>query len=72
MLGLAMKIASEVNNAVFQVFFDNGTSVVPDHIFSGNIPELIASFEVSQFPQVLIKIVCSVLQSPNPILLIYP
>jgi hypothetical protein len=33
MLRLAMKIVSEVNNAAFQVFFDNGTSVVPDRIF---------------------------------------
>ncbi|GJM95158.1 hypothetical protein PR202_ga11866 [Eleusine coracana subsp. coracana] len=33
MLGLAMKIASEVNNAAFRVFFDNRTSVVPDHMF---------------------------------------
>jgi hypothetical protein len=72
MLGLAMKIVFEVNNVAFQVFFDNGTSVVPDRIFSRNIPEFIANFEVSRFPQVLIKTVCSVLQSPNPILLIYP
>jgi hypothetical protein len=33
MLGFAMKIASEVNNAAFRVFFDNGTSVVPDRMF---------------------------------------
>ncbi|XP_062202278.1 GDP-L-galactose phosphorylase 1-like [Phragmites australis] len=33
MFGLATKIASEVNNAAFRVFFDNGTSVVPDRMF---------------------------------------
>ncbi|KAL6623434.1 hypothetical protein ACP70R_018543 [Stipagrostis hirtigluma subsp. patula] len=32
-LGLATKIASEVNNAAFRVFFDNGISVVPDRMF---------------------------------------
>ncbi|KAL6847218.1 hypothetical protein ACP4OV_023071 [Aristida adscensionis] len=31
--GLATKIASEVNNAAFRVFFDNGTSEMPDRMF---------------------------------------
>jgi len=33
MFGLATKIASEVNNAAFRVFFDSGTHVVSDHMF---------------------------------------
>ncbi|PUZ67887.1 hypothetical protein GQ55_3G470500 [Panicum hallii var. hallii] len=33
MFGLATKIASEVNNAAFRVFFDSRTHVVSDHMF---------------------------------------
>ncbi|CAN6357030.1 unnamed protein product [Urochloa humidicola] len=33
MFQLATKIASEVNNAAFRVFFDSGTPVVSDHMF---------------------------------------
>ncbi|RCV19559.1 hypothetical protein SETIT_3G395500v2 [Setaria italica] len=33
MFGLATKIASEVNNAAFRVFFDSGTSVMSDRMF---------------------------------------
>ncbi|CAN6348477.1 unnamed protein product [Urochloa humidicola] len=33
MFQLATKIASEVNNAAFRVFFDSGTHVVSDHMF---------------------------------------
>ena len=33
MFGLATKIASEVNNAAFRVFFDSGAHVVSDHMF---------------------------------------
>lgn len=32
MIGLVIKIASEVNNAAFRVFFDTGTSVVSDNM----------------------------------------
>ncbi|CAD6266990.1 unnamed protein product [Miscanthus lutarioriparius] len=32
MIGLATKISSEVNNAAFRVFFDNGTSIVSGHM----------------------------------------
>ncbi|VAI27249.1 unnamed protein product [Triticum turgidum subsp. durum] len=33
MFGLITKIASEVNSAAFRVFFDDGTSIVPKHMF---------------------------------------
>jgi GDP-L-galactose phosphorylase len=33
MFGLATKIASEVSNAAFRVFFDGGTSVMSDRMF---------------------------------------
>lgn len=33
MFGLIMRSASEVNNAAFRVFFDDGTSIVPDRMF---------------------------------------